>query len=44
MIRAGLEDVDILDWSATLDSSASNSELGDRLREGKATFYLCLLH
>ena len=34
LTRTGLEDVDIPDWSDTPDRFASNSELGDRLREG----------
>ena len=33
LTRTGLEDVDIPDWSDTPDRFASNSELGDRLRE-----------
>ena len=32
--RTGLEDVEIPDWSDTPDRFVSNSELGDRLREG----------
>ena len=36
LTRTGLEDVDIPDWSDTPDRFASNSELGDRLREGIA--------
>ena len=34
LTRTGLEDMEILDWSDTPDRFASNSELGDRLREG----------
>ena len=34
LTRTGLEDVDIPDWTDTPDRFASNSELGDRLREG----------
>ncbi len=34
LTRTGLEDVEIPDWREGPDVSASNSELGDRLREG----------
>ena len=36
LTRTGLDDVDIPDWSDTPERFASNSELGDRLREGIA--------
>lgn len=34
LTRTGLDDIEIPDWSDTPDRFASNSELGDRLREG----------
>lgn len=36
LTRTGLDDVEIPDWSGTPDRSASNSELGDKLRDGIA--------
>ena len=37
LTRTGLDDVEIPDWSGAPDRFASNSELGDRLRDGIAS-------
>ena len=34
LTRAGLDEIDVPDWSGAPERFASNSELGDRLREG----------
>ncbi len=34
LTRTGLDDIEIPDWGRTPDEFASNSELGDKLREG----------